>query len=135
MKCLLSALLGGIGLLYLYWALGGRWLADKASPIVQGSPLIKLTWHRCLGAACATLILAAVPVVRMHPLLREFLLLTIMAAFAARALGDFKYTGFLKSRKDSVFAFWDTKVYSPLAALISVLAGYLAFSGWFFKNN
>ena len=97
--------------------------------------MIELTWHRCLGAACGTFILAAVPVVRMLPLLREFLLLTIMAAFAARALGDFKYTGFLKSRKDSGFAFWDTNVYSPLAAVISVLAGYLAVSGWFFKNN
>src|SRR5215475_4005964 len=78
MKWLLSALLGGVGLLYLYWALGGRWLADKASPIVEGRPLIELTWHRCLGAACGTFILAAVPVVRMLPLLREFLLLTIM---------------------------------------------------------
>jgi Protein of unknown function (DUF3995) len=135
MKWLLSALLGGIGLLYLYWALGGRWLADKASPIVQGSPLIELTWHRRLGAACASFILAAVPVVRMLFLLREFLLLTIMAAFAVRALGDFKYTGFLKSNKDSVFAFWDTNVYSPLAAVISILAGYLAVSGWLFKNN
>src|SRR5689334_5747325 len=104
MKWLLAALLGAIGLLYLYWALGGRWLADKSSPIVQGSPLIELTRSRCLAAACGSFILAAVPVVRMLPLLRELLLVAIMVAFAARALGDLKFTGFLKSTKDSAFA-------------------------------
>jgi hypothetical protein len=133
MKWLLSALLGVIGFVYLYWALGGRWLMDKASPIVQGRPLIELSRHKCLSGAFLSFILAAAPVVRMRPLVREILLLTIMTAFAARAVGDFKYMGSLKSRKDSVYTFWDTAVYSPLAALISVLAGYLAFSGRLFK--
>jgi len=124
---LLCGILGLITLLYLYWAVGGTWLTDKASPIINGKPLIHMDKMRSLGAATGCLIIAAVPVVSMRPLLRKSLLLLMMAAFAYRAVGDFKYYGFFKSVKDSPFAIWDTRVYSPLSVLLAVLAAILVF--------
>jgi len=46
--------------------------------------------------------------------------------FFARGVGDFRYVGFFKSIKGSLFAMRDTYVYSPLcmvlAAMIAVVA-------------
>ena len=39
--------------------------------------------------------------------------------FAARAIGEFRYVGFCKRVRDSVFARRDTWPYSPLCLLIS----------------
>jgi len=51
------------------------------------------------------------------------LLIAMMIVFAARAVGDFKYMGFFKSVKGTKFALWDTRMYSPLNVVLSVLAG------------
>jgi hypothetical protein len=124
---MLAGILGTISLLYLYWALGGMWLTDKSAPVVDGKPLIRMSRTSALGAACATFMLAAVPVISMRPLLRKCMLALIMAAFAYRAVGDFRYMGFFKSVNNSSFSRWDTRVYSPFALLVSVLAGFLIF--------
>jgi len=124
---ILAGILGAVSLLYLYWGLGGTWLTDKASPVVDGRPLVELSGMRGVGAASASFMIAAVPVVAMRPMLRKCLLLLIAAAFAYRAIGDFRYFGFFKAVKDSSFAVWDTCVYSPLALLVSVLAALLIF--------
>ena len=115
------------GLLYLYWALGGMWLTDKASPVVDGRSLVRLSRTSALGAACGMFMLATVPVVSMRPFLRRCMLVLIMAAFAYRAVGDFRYMGFFKSVKNSSFSRWDTRVYSPVALLVTVLAGLMVF--------
>lgn len=107
--------------------LGGKWLTDKASPVVDGKPLIHMTRIRALGAAFASFLIAAVPVVSMRPFLRRCILVLIMAAFAYRAVGDFRYFGFFKSAQDTPYSSWDTRVYSPVALLVSVLAGLLIF--------
>ena len=44
--------------------------------------------------------------------------------FAARAIGERRYVGFFKRVRTTEFAWWDTRVYSPLCAGISV--GYFA---------
>lgn len=119
--------MGIISLLYLYWGLGGMWLTDKASPVVDGKPLVRMSRMSALGAALGTFFIAAVPVVSMRPLLRTCMLVLIMGAFAYRAVGDFRYFGFFKSTKDSAYSKWDTRVYSPVALLVSVLAGLLIF--------
>lgn len=48
--------------------------------------------------------------------------LAISIIFFVRAIGDFKMVGFFKKIKGTKFAENDSKYYSPLCALISVLA-------------
>ena len=118
----LCAILFALCLLHLYWGFGGRWAKDKTNPIVDGKPLLKITAVSCFGAAVAFFLLAAVPVVSMKPVLRTWLLIGMAILFAARAIGDFKYVGFFKSIKGKPFAFWDTRVYSPLNVVLALLS-------------
>lgn len=46
----------------------------------------------------------------------------VPSIFTLRAIGDFKYVGFFKKIKSTVFGKWDTKLFSPLCLLIVILA-------------
>jgi len=50
----------------------------------------------------------------------------VALAFAARAIGECRYLGFLKRVRGTVFAQRDTRFYSPLCVLIAALACALA---------
>jgi hypothetical protein len=50
----------------------------------------------------------------------------IAAAFALRAIGDFRYVGFFKRIRGSRFARLDTFAYSPLCAFLALLVGFSA---------
>jgi len=50
----------------------------------------------------------------------------IAAAFALRAIGDFRYVGFFKRVRESRFARLDTFAYSPLCTLLALLIGFSA---------
>jgi hypothetical protein len=119
---ILCGILSAICLLHLYWALGGQWALDKVNPTVDGKPLLKLNFAACFGAAVMFAIAAAVPVVKMNSSLRKWLLIAMTAAFLARAVGDFRYCGFFKSIKGTPFAYWDTRLYSPLTLVLAALA-------------
>ncbi|MHA7965352.1 DUF3995 domain-containing protein [Paenibacillus sp. CAU 1782] len=40
--------------------------------------------------------------------------------FRIRAIGDLKWVGFFKKRKGTLFAKWDTALFSPLCLLLGV---------------
>ncbi|UJH66814.1 DUF3995 domain-containing protein [Allomuricauda sp. SCSIO 65647] len=44
--------------------------------------------------------------------------------FLIRAVGDFKYVGFFKSIRDTLFARMDSRYYSPLCLLIALLIAF-----------
>ena len=48
----------------------------------------------------------------------------IPAIFLLRAMGDFKYVGFFKKVKNTLFSRFDTKLFSPLCLVIG-LCGFL----------
>ncbi|WP_442957511.1 DUF3995 domain-containing protein [Polaribacter sp.] len=58
----------------------------------------------------------------------NYLLWILPSMFLLRAIGDFKYVGFFKSIKTTIFAKWDSKLFSPLCLLISVLGFIISFS-------
>ena len=49
-------------------------------------------------------------------------MLAMAAVFAIRAIGEFRYCGFFKKIRNSEFAYWDTRIYSPLCVVMSALA-------------
>jgi Protein of unknown function (DUF3995) len=118
----LCGILALLCLLHLYWAVGGKWARGRATPFVNGKPVIRINFIACLAMAFLLFLLAAAPVVAMKPFLRHVLLAGMALVFAGRAVGDFKYVGFFKSVKGTPFAYWDTRLYSPMNVLLAVLS-------------
>lgn len=57
----------------------------------------------------------------------NWILWILIAVFLLRAIGEFRYVGFFKRVKDTQFANLDTRYYSPLCLIISLLIFVLQF--------
>ncbi|WP_317203814.1 DUF3995 domain-containing protein [Janthinobacterium sp.] len=126
--------IGGLGMVavfHLYWATGGRRGADLVIPRrpapLGGAPL----FHPSpLGTLVVALFLAGVAVlaavvyngadITLSWRWNRVLLAVCGAVFVLRAIGEFRYLGFFKRVKDSPFAFWDTRLFSPFILLIGL---------------
>ena len=50
----------------------------------------------------------------------------IALVFLLRAIGEFRYLGFFKQVNDSLFAYWDTVLYTPLCLGLAISCIVLA---------
>ncbi len=120
-----AGILAVLGLLHIYWACGGRFGKGSVMPERNGSPLLKpsrgmtlvvalLLWA---GAVC---LLARLGLLggSLPPRIVAGGVWVMAAAFLLRSVGDFRYVGFFKRVAPSRFAYWDTRVYSPLCLLL-----------------
>ena len=91
---------------------------------------------RALAAVAAALLLAATIVLGQAQVLRLDLppgLLRLgtwglAAAFAARAVGDFRFVGLFKRVRGTRFACWDSLLFTPLCLVIALSAAIVATS-------
>lgn len=134
----LVTIFAAIGLMHMYWALGGQWAAAAVVPqvpvsgfVVSVRPAFNPSGWLTLTVAGALLVIAALVCMRVGwglPAVQHKALQWVISAIAllmfARAIGDSNLVGFFKEVKDSRFARLDTWVYSPLCALLG--AGLLA---------
>jgi len=132
---LVAIVFGLISLLHIGWATGlgpGRW---QAIPERDGAPLFRPGPLATLGVA-ALLFLAALLVTQRAGLGRALLPPAIVGpgcwavavALVARSIGEFRYVGFFKRVSDTPFARMDSRLYSPLALLLGLGAGLVAWS-------
>ncbi|MFI5399795.1 MAG: DUF3995 domain-containing protein [SAR324 cluster bacterium] len=139
-----AMLFAAIGLLHVYWALGGTWGADVALPARGGLPgkPARFTFHPTpFGTlvVAVLLFLAAVIVLGRAGLLSNaapathwiFVVGTwvLAALFLLRAIGEFRYVGFFKRVRETEFARWDTQLFSPLCLVIALLAAITTLAG------
>jgi hypothetical protein len=147
LACCLSAVFALLGLVHVYWALGGS-LGLQATlpqlPVPPGqrqpgeppqrnaftpSPAATLAVAvGLLGVALGVALrggLFAAPV--QHAALRLPLGAVALALFA-RAVGDFRLVGFFKRVKGSTFARMDSRLYSPLCVLLGAGMACMALS-------
>jgi len=121
---------------HVYWAAGGKAGKGAAIPTLNERPVLKPTALTTLMVAAVLSAMAAVLAARigwlslpaipgLSGLVRVGAWL-IAAAFALRAIGDFRYVGFFKRVRESRFARLDTFAYSPLCALLALLIGLSA---------
>lgn len=126
---LLAGILCSLAAFHFYWAAGGQWGNQATIPHAGGKPLI----HPGAGAAIAIAVLLLIgatgAVVQFDPWLKTQFLRAMALVFALRALGDFHYIGFFKQSNDSLFAYWDTRLFSPLCVLLAILAAAASFAG------
>jgi hypothetical protein len=122
-----------IAAIHFYWAFGGRKWSDLVLPTRSDSPEILLFRPRIVE----TLIVAAgflafvwiigmkaqlFPLVWLSPTYVTYAVFGIAFIFLVRAIGEFRYVGFFKRIKNTPFGQMDTRYYSPLCLLISIIS-------------
>lgn len=133
LACILCLVFVAVAILHLYWAVGGQRGLPGAIPTVGGRPAFEP------GALFAIAVAAVLVAAAMVAAQRGGLLLLglptwvshlgtwlLAVVFAARAIGEFRYVGFFKRVRGTLFARRDSLVYSPLCVVISALATGLA---------
>ncbi|RIX60061.1 DUF3995 domain-containing protein [Paenibacillus nanensis] len=132
MIIVLNWAIGGI-LLFLsavhwYWVAGGRRGTQAAVPS-DGSTKLFRPSKLATGVVAGLLLMAAWFVLEFGGAVEQLVfpkwLLTygrwgLSAVFILRAIGDFRWIGFFKKRKGTLFAQWDTILYSPLCLCIGI---------------
>ena len=125
-----AAVLGGVSVLHLYWAAGGRRGQHAVVPTSDGRALMAPSTAATVAVAAALAMacgLYAGATARWEPRWVYGVGATGAAAvLAARAIGDRRYVGFLKRSRDSAFARRDTYLYSPLCAVLAVAGAAVA---------
>ncbi|AUO05952.1 hypothetical protein NS115_07390 [Paenibacillus jamilae] len=126
---LLSWVVGGILLvlsgMHLYWVFGGQKGAKAAIPSTGTDLLFKPSK---IGTSIVAILLAlaawfvlelgrVVPIQFFH-FFYFYGAGLLSCLFILRSIGDFKWVGFFKRKKGTVFAKWDTVLYSPLCFLL-----------------
>lgn len=120
----------GIALIHVYWGVGGKWGADAVIPsTVDGKKLMAPRAFECFAVAFAFVVLIGFVVLKAQLVsllvlptwLRAYGLVIISLIFLIRAIGEFKYVGFFKKVKSTLFARMDTRFYSPLCAFIALI--------------
>jgi hypothetical protein len=131
-----TLILFAISGIHFFWAFGGRWGSNAALPTSQDgkkalSPSVFATFVVAFGLlAMALLHLEKVQIINL-PIptwIDNYSLKIIAGIFLLRAIGDFRYVGFFKKIKGTIFADLDTKYYSPLCILLSFNAFMTAFN-------
>lgn len=124
-----------LGSIHFYWAFGGNWGIKSAIPTKNEKedsgfrPSIFVTLLVGLvlvSIACFYFIQTNFIVIEL-PNWTSLVLWALPSLFLLRAIGEFKYVGFFKSIKSTQFAKWDTKLFSPLCLIISIIGFLIIF--------
>ena len=131
-----SLILISAGILHVYWSRGGQWGFAQALPTRPKDPNDEIATRRpafrppgfairMVGLACfvgAGLLLARSGVITV-PIAPSFIATAcwVMAGlFLLRTIGDFRYAGLFRRIKDSSFAYWDARLFTPLFFFLGV---------------
>ncbi len=125
---LLFTLFFTLAILHYYWAIGGKWGFDKALPTDENGK--RILNPRPLESTLVGLLLTSFSVfylykseliwIDLSSSILNYISWTIPFIFILRAVGDFKYIGFFKRVRSTVFAKLDTVFYSPLCLFIGL---------------
>ncbi|WP_051133805.1 DUF3995 domain-containing protein [Leptospira fainei] len=131
----LTAIFLSLGCIHLYWVFGGNWGSDSVVPQLEleGRPAfipgVGITFLMVLVFWSMAAVILAFSGFFQTPIERKiyrWCVAAISAIFFLRAFGDFRYVGFFKKVRGTKFAYWDTRIYSPLCLGIGILTSYLA---------
>lgn len=126
---LLTGILFVLSGIHFYWALGGRWAAGVVIParengqkVFEPRPfetIIVAISLLCFGTYI--LIRAGLVPIGLPHWLMQYGLYILGGLFLLRAIGEGRYVGFFKRIRKTTFGQLDTKYFSPLCLLLSVL--------------
>ena len=112
----------------MYWALGGAWGSSVTVPTMEGRRTINPTRHATYGEAFLLVMGAVIICGQVHLFATgRFSSLFRLGSwclggvFSLRAMGNLKTFGIFKTVYGTPFAYWDTRLYSPLCLVLAVL--------------
>ncbi len=119
-----------LALLHIYWVFGGTSFMNAVLPETEGNKKLFIPGKLITIAVAAGLLLFAIISLSASSLINSYINKNytvygnafIGFIFFIRAIGDFKYAGFFKTVKQTVFARNDTNYYSPLCSFITLIA-------------
>jgi hypothetical protein len=129
---LVTMTLAGLGLIHVYWALGGK-ASSAAIPETNGRPAFTpsraatLLVALCLFSAAYLVAATGHLVASSSGRWPRFAAFGLAALFFGRAVGDFRLVGFFKRPSTSRFSHLDTIFYSPLCLGLALATGYVAY--------
>jgi hypothetical protein len=124
-----------LSLVHFYWAFSGDGMMDYVIPEVNDEKVFKPS--RMMTFVIALSLLSFAFIILGHIGVFELFVLKpvfkygswlISCIFSARAIGDFNLVGFFKKVKETKFAVWDSRVYSPLCLIIAILTSLVIFT-------
>ncbi|MFI5118623.1 MAG: DUF3995 domain-containing protein [Terriglobales bacterium] len=128
-----AAVLLFLAALHVYWALGGDWGSAATVPTMEGRRTINP--GRPATYVVASLLVMGTVIIcgqvhlfatgRFSPLFRLGSW-CLCGVFSLRALGNLKTFGIFKTVYGTAFAYWDTRLYSPLCLVLAVLAAVVS---------
>lgn len=126
----LSLIFFSLSAIHIYWASGGKWAGGAVIPTINDEvkavmpgPIPTLMVAAVLsGFGLLVLVKSDWLNIEIPSLLLTYGIWAIAVIFLIRAIGDFRYVGFFKNYKQTRFGINDTRYYSPLCLLISLLA-------------
>ena len=129
-----------LGLLHLYWMLGGKWGLAQALPSSEtGEGILKPGPAACLIVALGLLGFAFYNIslglgwsLALPFGLEKWGIWVLAAIFMLRAIGDFRFIGFFKKVKNTVFGKMDTRWYAPLCLYLGLSSAWI---GWATTNH
>src|SRR5260221_7744116 len=130
-----AASVAALGLMHVYWALGGRMGKSAAVPEVNGQQTF-IPSRAGTMAVAAALFFAATVVAIAGGLFEaggfkgifRILAVGLSATFIARAVGDFRLVGFFKRVRGTDFARLDTAIFAPLCLLLGLAVLFVAYN-------
>jgi len=130
----LALVLALLGVLHVFWALGGGLGFGSVLPEVSGRRVFTPGPTATFAVALALFVASAIVLGRAglfgsHASAEHFKwpVFILGFAFLIRAVGEGNLVGFTKRVRDTSFARWDTRLFSPLCLAISYAALWLAF--------
>jgi hypothetical protein len=117
-----------VAAIHFYWAFGGKRGAHAVLPQINSekrvfTPSAIMTLAVAIPFLIISLIFGQAAGWFDFEIITTYLpnlLLVLVAVFAIRALGDFKYVGFFKKIKNTEFAINDTKYFTPLCSFLAI---------------
>ncbi len=126
---LLAVVFAALSLFHLYWAAGGTFGKAATIPTVAGRRSFDTSPLGTILVAVALLIAMLIITGQLGMLgevIPEWIFKwgtwCICIIFLLRAVGEFRLVGFFKQVQDTEFAYWDTRLFSPLCLAIAAMA-------------
>lgn len=124
-----------MGMFHFYWAFGGMLGLDKALPTKNGTLLLNPSRVLTFFVGLLLIIFAYIAyslefhdfIHIMHIDFYRYAGVFLSLMFTIRAIGEFNVVGFFKKVKNTEFATYDTKYFSPLCLLLGISFAILTY--------
>ena len=124
-----------MGAFHFYWAFGGDIGLDKVLPTKDGRLLLNPSKTLTFVVGSMLFLFAYIAyTLQFHDFsmmkerhLYQYSGIFLSTIFLLRAVGEFNAVGFFKKIKDTEFAIYDTKYFSPLCLILGVIFAILTY--------